>query len=283
MTKKSYCKFDPAISFERGLGGLKIYIPTEVGYIIHTFIHSYGEASNCDMWRLSVVFACDDDFENEMPITKQGAEWEMAIMIKGRPDFIGGYAHGDEVFRSLSLQLDGEEKEITSLTEMTPFEEIKIIETSCGYDPLDSKTHVLDHRKEYTVNKDGIKLAQRVKWHTDADLGHCYFAMMPPIKCLTDVYYTDVDPTHTPFSLADLGGNFIVANAKYACLYGKESHLHYHMRVENYDYYPRNIFSVSDNGGDSYNKMYFHFCSPDKVACDAVWEPITYWKIEHKA
>jgi len=95
--KGLYCQYDPSVDFESALGGLKFFIPTANGYINYNLVHSVNSDRNCDTWRLGKAFAFDHHFENEIALTPPGAEWDMALRLSGRTDFIGGYAHGDEI------------------------------------------------------------------------------------------------------------------------------------------------------------------------------------------
>jgi len=71
------------------------------------------------MWRLSVVNFCDEALSSVRPLTRGGAEWEMALKIKECPDFIGGYAHGDEVFSRIAVTVDGVAKDLNELSEVS--------------------------------------------------------------------------------------------------------------------------------------------------------------------
>ena len=96
--KSPFCSYtDEADQKEGGTEALYIYIPTGEGYIRYQLIHTVLPQRNADTWRLGYVVHVDDSFENERVITNPGAEWEMALELNGRHDFIGGLAHGDEI------------------------------------------------------------------------------------------------------------------------------------------------------------------------------------------
>lgn len=277
MKKNAYCQYDPSIDFERAVGGLRIFIPAERGYVNYNFVHSVCEEKNCDVWRLSKAYAFDDNFENEYELTPKGAEWDMALRLSGRPDFIGGYAHGDEIFTSLSVEIDGESVAIESLTDLTPFEEIIIKEESKGFDPSDPTSQALNHFKEYVVSGEGIILNQKVEWLNDYTLGSSYMAMMPPLKSLTDRFYTNADPTPKE-ALSNYGS---VPSATEAVVYGKE--LAFSMSVPRYpSLVGGNKFLLTDNRGKPYNKMYFVICNGAEVSKGDVWETTTKYSITNK-
>ena len=275
--KGLYCRYDPSINFESAGGGLRIFVPTVRGYVNYNLVHTVSESKNCDTWRLAKAFGLDDHFENEYELTPHGAEWDMALKLKGRPDFIGGYAHGDEKYFALTVNVDGKAVEIESLRDRTPFGEMIITVASVGYDPADPATGALKHFKEYIINGEGITLNQRVEWLNDYEMGSSYMAMMPPLKTLTDSYYTNVDPTPRE-AISNYGD---VLGATEAVVYGTESDISFLMAI------PRHLslvggdaFSITDNGGRPYNKMYFVVCNGASVSAGDVWETTTKYMIK---
>lgn len=277
--KKAYCKYDPSVDFERAVGGLRIFLPAERGYVNYNFVHSVHGDKNCDTWRLSKAYAVDDGFENEYELTPKGAEWDMALRLKDRPDFIGGYAHGDEVFTSLSVKLDGKDVKIDSIEALTPFDELVIEVDSIGYDPNDSTTQALTHHKKYVINANGITLSQRVEWLNGYTLGSSYMAMMPPLKSLTDRFYTNVDCTPKEAS-ANYGS---VPGASEAVVYGSDSGISFSMSVPRYpSLVGGDKFLLTDNRGKPYNKMYFVICNGAEVSKGDVWETMTKYVITNK-
>lgn len=274
--KRLYCQYDPSIDFEKSVGGLRIFIPTTNGYANYNLVHSVYEAKNCDVWRLSKAYAFDDNFENEIELTPKGAEWDMALRLSGRPDFIGGYAHGDEIFSSISANVDGKTVEIESLEALTPFDELTVRVESIGYDPNDSTTQALKHFKEYIINKDGITLNQRVEWLNDYTLGSSYMAMMPPLKSLTDSFYTNVDSEPKEAS-ANYGS---VRGATVAVVYGADTGISFSMSVPKYpSLVGGDRFLLTDNSGKPYNKMYFVICNGAEVSKGDIWETTTKYVI----
>ena len=274
LVKQLYCQYDPTISFEKGVGGLRIFVPTYNGYINYNFVHTVYIGANGDIWRLGQAYAFDDNLENEYALTPAGAEWDMAITLQGRSDFIGGYAHGDEKYTSLTVFVDGVQKNITSMTSLTSFDELIILETSIGYDPLDNVTEVLEHQKKYVINENGIVLDQRVKWLGDFTIASSYLAMMPPLKTLTDKFYLDTN--YTP---SDIKYGFY-SGVKEAVVFGSTSNISYSMSVPKYPVLPGgDAFLITDNGGGAYNKMYFVICNGATVQTGDIWETTTVYKI----
>ncbi len=276
---KAFCQYSNECKFDHGVEALRLFLPTTGGYINHNIVHSVMEESKCDTWRLSVVYYCDGDFKCVRPLTRSGAEWEMALKIKGRPDFIGGYAHGDEVFERTVLKLDGEEKEITSLETLTEFGTLSLEVWSVGYDPNDSITEALLHYKKITVSERGVKVDQRVEWLNDYELGNSYMAMMPPFKEVTDSYYTNIAPE--PKSIGNIVSISETGSFDTLCLFGK-SGFTFSMKVEKYLNDGNNTFLITDNRGVPYNKMYFYLQHGGAVNKGDVWETCTVYTIDQK-
>lgn len=275
MKKQLYCRYDTCVDYENATVGLNVFVPACKGYINYNIVHSVNGSSNCDVWRIGKAFACDDKLENAYAITLQGAEWDMALKLQGRNDFIGGYAHGDEVYTAFSAWIDGKCVQIASLRDVTAFEEMILRETSVGYDPDDHTTKVLTHEKEYVINQDGITLHQKVEWLNGYTLGSSYMAMMPPLKTLTDSYCVKDD---TPV-LID-GYDIRVPNCTEAVVSGSSSGFRFSMGVPKYPSLKGgDTFLLTDNNGGGYNKMYFVICNGASVAKGDVWETTTQYKI----
>ena len=273
----AYCQYDPTVSLEWARGGLRLLLPTTGGYVNYNLVHSVRPDRRCDTWRLGQAFFCDPSFKTVEALTPHGAEWDMALRLCGRADFIGGYAHGDEVCTSLSVTVDGYARDILSFTDPTPFHELVITVESVGYDPDDSVSAALKHRKEYVVTTDRITLRQSVEWLNDYTLGSSYMAMMPPLKTLTDRFYTDVDPMPK-----DAESNYgAVSGATEAVVLGKDSGFSFSMSApETPSLAGGGKFLLTDNNGGKYNKMYFVACNGAEVKAGDVWKTTTVYAIK---
>ncbi len=272
-----YCKYDSSYSVESSQGALRIYIPTNDAYINYNIVHTINEDRNVDTWRMSQAFAYNDELKNPTPLTTINAEWEMALKIQGRDDFIGGWAHGDEKITSLKVFINKKEININGITNLTPFDELRIVINSIGYDPNNHTTEALRHYKEFIINEGGITLNQKVEWLNDYNVLDGYLAMMPPLKTYTDHFYTDANktPKEIDFSLYH--------NVKSATLYGVDSPYTYTMSFEvDKTLNGNNIFQIHDNGGGTYNKMYFYVCNGQSVVKGDVWNTTTYYQIAKK-
>ena len=279
MTKKiPYAIYDPEANFEAAEGVLRIFIPSGKGFINYNLVRSLRKEQFADIWRLGLTFFFDEDLKNERELTRVGAEWDMATLLEGRDDFIGGFNHGDEAFYSFSLKIDGKYTEPYALKSLTPFKEIFITAESLGYDPCDHKTKVLLHKKEYRINEGGVRLEQRVEWLGDYTVGSSYLAMMPPLKKLTDTYYTDISSEEKEILIG-----IQEKGVRSATVLGKESGFSFRMSIPEY---PRlesgGIFMITDNGGSPYNKMYYFACKKASVRTGEVWKSTTFYEITAK-
>lgn len=192
----------------RGKEQVSIYLPSAVGFVKYAFIRNEYDETNSNNWRIDRAYACDNDKVVRFPITNKG-EWEMAIKLEGRSDFIGGNAHGDEVFDSVKFYVDGKEMTTSMMFDGVQFSELKIVELSTMYDPSDNATlatksnfePVAKHGREYIITNEGIKLNQFIVWLTNVRCDASYMTMFPVIRgndsiyptIITDNVYTDDD------------------------------------------------------------------------------------------
>ena len=101
--------------------------------------------------------------------------------------------------------------------------------------------------------------------------------MMPPLKTLTESFFTDTLPEPKP----TLGGYGNHGFATSATVYGKESGYRFRMSVPVYpELRASGDFLITDNSGCQYNKMYFTAIRGDEVHAGDVWESLTEYSIE---
>ena len=253
--KHPVCFSLPGPLEEHGKEKLVFCLPIKDGYIGYSMIHSVKPSIQCNVWRMGPVDRYSDSLSVVERLTKPGAEWEMAIRLDGRPDFIGGVAHGDEVMEGASFSLDGKAVTPSELTAPTTFCSAEICVDSIGYDPSIPTTPVLKHHKQICFDACGVTVLQRVEWLGEYPLGVSYMAMMPPLKTVTDWYCTNLDETRIPLTPKD---NLRKTEPIKTLTLGKTQGLRFSMTAE----YPsfsakENTYLVSDNGGLAYNKMYF--------------------------
>lgn len=260
---------------------LSIYIPATNGYMLHRLYHFVVNDINCDTWNIFNIYHVDNSKDNMSQMTVSG-EYECALHLYGRDDFSGGVTHGDEIYDSLTVLKDGAPIDITSLSGLEDFNELRIIETSYLYDPADHSTIIAEHGREYIYNADGLTLNQSIKWLISEALTNCFMAMFPPSKnqinkaALNSDYkildlsssdYTIVKQKATSATMYKTGGNFFAA----------VSVPEYPVGLTGGDQ-----ASISDNGGLDYNKLYFKVCGGGTCSIGELWKSTTIYKLDYK-
>ena len=273
--KSVYCLYDENSEIEYAKGCLKIFLPVNGGYVNYNIVRSVREEITADVWRLGQAFLYDEELSGEIALTRFGAEWDMAVHIENRDDFIGGSNHGDEISSSPVLWINGVQRDIYSVTELTPFDEIRVSVDSVGYDPDDHVTKALLHHKEYTVSTEGVVLRQSVEWLNSYRLTSSFLAMMPPLKALTDHFFTDKNPEPREIVLETRE-----SGVRSATLFGKESGISYTMEIPEYPIMETgDLFFITDNNKSPYNKMYYYVCRKGEVKMGEVWRATTKYCI----
>lgn len=189
------------------------YYPTQSGKFIRCkFMHYVNSSSNADGWVQRTVDLVDETRATViMPIVTDG-EWEMAIKINGRNDFIGCMAHGSEISTIANLYFDGVNKQVVDGTSFY-CKEIKVNQKSTMYDPNDETTVVGYHYKSHIIDSSGIKIKQRIEWAQDLTLDKSFVAMLPAVRgndstssiqvtdrAYDDLTFTEYDVSTTTFN-----------------------------------------------------------------------------------
>ena len=169
---------------------LYVYIPTKVGYIRVNFCHYISASINANCWLIHPLKAVDDSLNSRFDVTVSG-EFECALHITDAPDFMGGSSHGSEVVQNIDFFVDGAKVDADTLTSLTSFDVLRIVEVSNLYDPTDEETLAAVHGKEYVFTKDKITINQSVLWKRALSLTNCYLAMLPVSKDVTNKLITD--------------------------------------------------------------------------------------------
>lgn len=240
---------------------------------------------------MSVANALDARGQVLHPLTKERAEWEMAIRLLNRPDFIGGYNHGDEIGTPPAIYLDGAAVSLEDLTQTRPFQTLEITVDSIGYDPAEPSSAILEHRKEYRFDAAGVHLKQTVHFLKEVLLDgqlKSYLAMMPPLKHrpddetkkITDFYFFDDDQPQPIQSLPKRA-----ETVRKMTVFGQESGYRFSMEAEGYDpLYPNHHFAqLTDNGHNAnYHKMYIAFAggAQTPIPQGTRWYATTHYSIE---
>ena len=258
---------------------IDIFIPTTVGFVRYRFAHVVDSDINADSWRIIGAFACDEKLNDRFQIVTNG-EWEMAIQIEGRPDFIGGSLHGDEVVNAVHFFVDGVKKSLEDLSEITGFETLRIVEDTQMYDPNDNVTKVATHGKEYTFTANGLVLKQSVNWETSQRIATSYMTMLPIFRGndnystlqITDRYYCDADFVEYDVSVPGTGAAFSwKKDVRSATIYSDKSGVCASVEiVKTPNTTGGDWFQVS--GSNQYNKLYFTCAGRDGTHVTEVGE-----------
>ena len=282
-------RYDGSMTFDGAQGGLRILYPAQKGFIEYTFLHSVHPQRNCDTWRMSVVNLLDEKGAFLHRLTKDGAEWEMAVRLEDRPDFIGGFIHGDEIGTAPVIFLDGKQTELWDLASWKEFSQLEIRADSVGFDPTEPGKAVLNHHKHLRYDAEGVHLEQEVLWLENVTLDSkfkSFLAMMPPVKhdpndpenritgsfamkgeplqSITTLPVTQTDVQ--TFTVAGTNSRFTMCVEGYAPLYSNSYLAH-----------------LSDNGSHlNYHKMYITFAggTKDEIPAGTKWHAVTHYKIE---
>lgn len=272
LPKKPICKYSTrTIDYSSMTECLDIYIPSKIGYINYVFGRTQSLTEFGDVWRLVQVDAVDDALSMRFHITQLG-ETEMAIMINGRNDFIGGSTHGDEIMDANSLRfvLDGKIVDITEITELTEFESLRIFLVSNMYDPNDHETLVGVHSREWVFDESGLYLSQIVEFLMDLTLGNSYMPMICALRGndtasaiqITDTYIDDGN--FTPYDVS-VGGftnypNQLKSDVKNINLFGEDSGVGITVEILEQPEGLRQEGVFLYNGVNTYNKIYCCLC-----------------------
>lgn len=267
---------------------IAFYIPATHGYIKYTLVRREYSAKNYNTWQIYKAYACDDNKNIEYSITNAG-EWEMAIKIQGAPNFIGGFAHGNEIFNTITVFIDGKIVNDISTINGEVFAEARVVITSDLYDPNDGATletvgqftPVATHGREYVFSKSGLKLYQDVILNTSLTLLGSYMTMFPIIRGndtvtptqITDHYYANNNNIIYDVSVGANGspGYGWKENVTKASIYGATSGVFASVEMlsqPDINNAGARLFQVEDTI-NKYNKLYWSICGVGNIAYEA--------------
>ena len=304
VKKRPIISYTTAVESSESYGQeqLSVFLPAKSGYVKYAFIRCESNSKNANSWRIDQAIACDDELVNRYSLTTSG-EWEMALHVQDAPDFTGGIAHGDEVFTSFDVIVDGQHiSDITSLQGLE-FTNCVIKETSLLYNPIDGATletreqftPIGTHGRVYRITADGIRLMQEVTFDTDITLVQSYMTMLPMIRGndavsaeqITDHYFANNDYTTYDVSVGGSGAGYgWKPNVTMAHIWGNTSGVLASvemMKQPDIENAGAKLFQVQSTI-DSYNKLYWSVCGvsnhPYSVASGERFVTDTMYKIE---
>ena len=304
VKKRPIISYTTAVESSESYGQeqLSVFLPAKSGYVKYAFIRCESNSKNANSWRIDQAIACDDELVNRYSLTTSG-EWEMALHVQDAPDFTGGIAHGDEVFTSFDVIVDGQHiSDITSLQGLE-FTNCVIKETSLLYNPIDGATletreqftPIGTHGRVYRITADGIRLMQEVTFDTDITLVQSYMTMLPMIRGndavsaeqITDHYFANDDYTTYDVSVGGSGAGYgWKPNVTMAHIWGNTSGVLASvemMKQPDIENAGAKLFQVQSTI-DSYNKLYWSVCGvsnhPYSVASGERFVTDTMYKID---
>ncbi len=265
------------------------YIPVSNGrYLRYLFNHFVDVSSNADGWvQRNVVLVGNDKATEVFPVVTNG-EWEMAVKLKDRTDFIGCQNHGSEITTAVSFFFDGKKTTITNGNELS-CRQIIVIEKSTMYDPNDETTVVGYHNKKYTITVDEIKIEQKIEWVVDDVAMKSYILMMPAVRGndstsatqVTSGYFDDKTLTEYDISTTTFAPYLTAENDKgrSITLYGATSGVFINTELQIKDI-PESAFSFLSNAV-YYNKIYMAYNGDNFVIHNGdEWEWTSYYRIQ---
>lgn len=189
---------------------IDLYLPQRDGYLqIQMNLTDSGE-TNAYGWRLNMMYACDSELRQRFPVTNPG-EYEAAIRLTNRPDFMGMGAHGSERMTTFCIYVDGKQVPPETLDVLTDFQQVQIRRESDFYDPADEVTRVAVHSVVYDFDLSGLTVTQEVNWLVEATCVRSYMMMFPVHriyggKQITDTFSDDLNPGEYDVSQAGFTG-----------------------------------------------------------------------------
>jgi len=251
---------------------LYAYLPTLVNdkYIKYPILHYTSVPNNADGWGINEAYLAtysNGVFTDRTKVCLVG-EWEMAIKLTGRSDFIGTKAHGDEVNTYAKFYVDGIGYTLVA-GDSFACSELKIVQKSTMYDPNDHTTVVGYHTKEHVFTASGIRIKQRIDWVVTDTADSSYIAMLPIIrgndttsiaqiteKAFDELTYDEYDVSVGGFS------NYIsqhISGRAALNIYGTTSGISARISADIVNR-PASAFGFVQNIVNDYNKLYLAYC-----------------------
>ena len=278
-----------------------VYIPTENKkyFIRYSFSYTHhgidGAATdNGDGWRMNSLYLCNLD-KSVLKYIAYSGEWEMAIKLDGRSDFIGLGNHGDEIQTAFRLYVDGQSITENATFEARPFAEAQLICTLTMYDPSDHTTVVGTHTRIDTINaaRKTFTVENHVEFANSYTMKPSYLFMAPLARDnngvqITDYYidnedYILTDCSTTTFNPSD--ANHGVGESKNEVseykFWGSGLNLHGYAKILHRSAPAGNTFFGNISDASSYNKIYLSMCRDgETVSAGDVWRMATEFFVD---
>lgn len=259
---------------------MSVYVPQSAGYTEYLMARKVDATNKLDCWVIAYAYAVDDSLSRAAQMTTAG-NWEVAVTMKGRDNFVGGVAHGYEQMDTITMFVDG--RVVTSPA--VECEEFRVLLSSNLIDLADGITEIAKHTVEYLFCGGELKIKQSLIWKVDDYVNTSYMAMLPAAQAVTDHYCSDKD--YAPVTIPSGGmSNVVIQNTKQVNIWGASAGILMAFGIKDYPAFvtpPR--FLGTNNGGTSYNKLYFYSTLPNsetQVAVGDVWKAESFYKLMYR-
>lgn len=262
--------------------------PLDSSYLRWRFSHQV-EAGNYDVWRINGIF--DETRTDRYNFTQlrrivSPGECETAIQQTGKPDFMGGVLHGDEIVSRSYLLIDG----VPQLTDPggTRYyrcQKVEFIQASTLYEVGTSLSNPVASVLKRWEWKDGeMHLSQRVTWQKVISVNGAYLAMLP----IERVQYNDTsfqittgaqrEPNWEPINVSNAGHATADTNAGYIKIFGGVSGYAAEVEVLKGWDKPNRRSTIED--AEIYNKLRFDFTGPGYMTTiGEVWDTKSRYRL----
>lgn len=255
-----------------------VYAPTlRAGYSLRYKVeHFVNAGTQADGWVVRVVDLVTGSDTVVNSIVVEG-EWEMAIKLSGRDDFIGVKNHGSEEQFGYQIYVDGVPIVYAAGAEYE-CSSVGFTQQTHMYDPADTSSNVGDHFIRVEITAEGVEMDERVHWLVSDSTGAGAFIAMLPIARtdgatqITDSAYDDL--TFKAYDVSTAGfDNYIhdyVQGRRGFWISGASSGISASVQVEA-DNLPASGYGFVQNT-DNYNKIYFSWCgNGTAISAGDVW------------
>lgn len=187
-------------------------------------------------------------------------EWFFAAKEKGANDFVGGHHHGDEIFKQVTMSIDGKEIDPSQNNKYENFETLKISfssELTRDNTYSSSKSKVINRTVEISFTKKGVLSNQSIEFLEAMELSNLYLSMLPINRgsgqnnITSNVSFNNktFDVTSSGFKYPEL----TFSNGNLVTIYGDQYKATMEVMELNKEYQSKLLVS----NADAYNKLYF--------------------------
>lgn len=224
----------------------------------------YRMQGGSGVWRWNEVWEVartgEFSFDPILMICSSG-EVETAIHQKGKGEFMGGSAHGNEELVAISILMDGAPLVLGDSGRFR-CQRMEFAQTSDLYEvgtvPAKSK-RVAQIDKRWVFEHSTVELSQTVHWNEAITLGDCYLAMLPLLRTSSGIQVTDKgyrSPLYAEEDISSPGFKQVYSTSSVLRASGPNGHSAEVEMLEGWDK-PKREANISNSS--TYNKFYFDF------------------------